>query len=425
MKKRKLKESWDDFEKRVGQKRNGRGEFEEKRGHGKVPNDILVQRMASTPSGRLKKYEPLDTRDFVPFAEYEELSIETIKEACERFYKAPTGSCDVLASDRGPSCNKMEQIKGKKVYCIRFLQPKEEDFSHAKKQVPVLKGVKSVPISPSKAVAQSSTRQVCMPRTVYPKSISIGDLMKAGKLVKPPQVAILKLEIFNVESCKWIDIPSIEVEVEKTAFASGAFRDAFKAKCTKKSTVWVIKKYTKKSIDTITNTLQMPLENHTRKQVQMHAVARNITARFATKVPVEFGDLFKYGKVYFSLYEDCPVTVEEFVAGDFSKYVNNDGHCIDSPSKEYDDIFAKAQCLAHFSYLYSKKKLMILDIQGAKYDLYDPELATTEIPEQSEESDDSEDFFFCAGNLSIVGINHFKEVHECNKFCEMMELKDI
>ena len=75
---------------------------------GKVPNDILVQRMSSAASGRLKKYEPLDTRDFVPFEDYEELSVENIKEACEKFYNAPHGSCDILASDRGPSCTKLE-----------------------------------------------------------------------------------------------------------------------------------------------------------------------------------------------------------------------------------------------------------------------------------------------------------------------------
>ena len=55
----------------------------------KVPNDILVHRMSSTSSGRLKKYEPLDTRDFVQFEGYEELSVANIKEACEKFYNAP------------------------------------------------------------------------------------------------------------------------------------------------------------------------------------------------------------------------------------------------------------------------------------------------------------------------------------------------
>jgi len=146
MKRRKTKETWEEFEKRVGLKRSGKDQDVSARVLGKVPNDILVQRMSSTPSGRLKKYEPLDTRDFVPFAEYDELTLENIKEACELYYNAPTGSCDVLASDRGPSCTKMEQLEGKKVYHIRFLEPIEESHLYAKKP----QRLKSEPVSPSK-----------------------------------------------------------------------------------------------------------------------------------------------------------------------------------------------------------------------------------------------------------------------------------
>ena len=60
------KEKWEDFEARVGIKRSGEGKKETRKA---APNDILVQRMSSTASGRLKKFEPLDTRDFVPFGD--------------------------------------------------------------------------------------------------------------------------------------------------------------------------------------------------------------------------------------------------------------------------------------------------------------------------------------------------------------------
>ena len=46
------KERWEDFEARVGIKRSGGGKKET---HKAAPNDILVQRMLSTASGRLKK----------------------------------------------------------------------------------------------------------------------------------------------------------------------------------------------------------------------------------------------------------------------------------------------------------------------------------------------------------------------------------
>ena len=78
----KNKTTWEDFEQRVGLKRTG-GDKNGKRSTKNAPSDILVQRMSSTASGRLKKYEPLDTRNFVPFGDYDELSIDNIKDACE------------------------------------------------------------------------------------------------------------------------------------------------------------------------------------------------------------------------------------------------------------------------------------------------------------------------------------------------------
>ena len=35
---------------------------------------MVLQKMAPIPTGRIKKYEPLDMRDFVPFTEFYELS---------------------------------------------------------------------------------------------------------------------------------------------------------------------------------------------------------------------------------------------------------------------------------------------------------------------------------------------------------------
>ena len=66
-----------------------------------TPEFISVQRMSSKPTGTAKKYEPLDTRDFVDFSDFTEITIENIKEACENHYGAPSGSCDILLGDRG------------------------------------------------------------------------------------------------------------------------------------------------------------------------------------------------------------------------------------------------------------------------------------------------------------------------------------
>ena len=150
---------------------------------------------------------------------------------------------------------------------------------------------------------------------VFPKSVSVIDLLKAGKLVKPPatNVTALNLESFDVAEMKWIKCGSLTLEIEETRSAHGAFRDAFRATTIGKDvsqTAWVVKQYQEKAAKAINDDLGMSLEDH--KQVQMNAVARHLTKRFAKNVPPEFGGTFEYVKVFYSVFNKLPVTVEEF-----------------------------------------------------------------------------------------------------------------
>ena len=146
--------------------------------------------MSNTASGRpKKKFEPLDTRNFVPFGNYDELNIENIKDTCERFYKAPIGSCDNLASDRGPSCTRLEQLKGKKYYHIRFLPPGDVVGVERKQSAA------SEPASPPKGMRCANLLEN---QTLVPKSVSLDDLLRVGKFVKPKQKVLLHLEQFDV-----------------------------------------------------------------------------------------------------------------------------------------------------------------------------------------------------------------------------------
>ena len=125
----------------------------------------------------------------------------------------------------------------------------------------------------------------------------------------------------------------------------------------------------------------------------MHAVARNITQRFSSKVPTNFGDSFQYGKVFYSVLDDLPVTVEEFVPGEFRKYVNNNGACLTSPEEACNEVYAKAECLVHYSYVLTERKMMLINLQGSKFKLYDPEIATSELTTET-----PDEYYFCAGN---------------------------
>lgn len=271
--------------------------------------------------------------------------------------------------------------------------------------------------------------------TAFPASVSIADLLRAGKLVKPKsrKKVLLTFEKFDLKDRDWQQVIQQEVLVDTNKFASGAFRDAFHARACGKAEgnqngEWVVKTYNSKALDAI-ETLNSSIESHTRKQVQMHAVARHLPRKFALKAPAEFGECFKYNRSYYTTYNDQPATIEEYVPGSFVKYVNNDGKCVSPPDESTDEmkeLFAKAQCFVHHSYHSSDKKLMLLDIQGSKYNLYDPEIATDIQGDGSdmEESGDDE-IYFCCGNCTSVGIEEFLEEihgHTCNDFCRMMGL---
>ncbi len=74
---------WEDFHNKISKKRRGDTSNKKK---GPSPQNIMIQRMSSEPK-KFKKYEPLDTRDFVDFTQYDKLSIENIKNACKKFRK--------------------------------------------------------------------------------------------------------------------------------------------------------------------------------------------------------------------------------------------------------------------------------------------------------------------------------------------------
>ena len=89
-----------------------------------VRSEIIVQRMSADVSGKQQKYSRIGAREYVPFEE-EELTLENIAFACEKHFEKKVDKdmvCDVLAGERGPSCNKHSQIPDLKVFYVRFIK---------------------------------------------------------------------------------------------------------------------------------------------------------------------------------------------------------------------------------------------------------------------------------------------------------------
>ena len=180
------------------------------------------------------------------------------------------------------------------------------------------------------------------------------------------------------------------------------------------NSAWMLKRYLPSAKETIEKS-KRSLESHTKKTVQTHALARNFAYQLEKALTESAGSQYvkplRYNNIYYGVTDENEVvTVEEYVEGTFMKYINNDGiPCIERA----DDVSKKAECLAHFSYEKSDKKLMVLDIQGNDHTLYDTEIASSQL---FEEDGDSE-MLFCVGNISTLAIENFITEHRCNSYC--------
>ena len=129
-----------------------------------------------------------------------------------------------------------------------------------------------------------------------------------------------------------------------------------------------------------------------------------------------FGSLFCYNEIYYGIENGEVVTVEEYVSGDFKKYINNNGEILGDPST---DISMKAVAYMHFSFTKSHGQLLLTDLQGVAYELVDPEISSLRLRDE----DDSK--LFAAGNLSVFALKKFVETHKCNRYCRLLNLTEI
>ena len=76
------------------------------------PQGIIVQRLSPEADNR-QVYKPIQPRRFVEF-DYEDFTLSNLKKACARHFNLPAFTCDILVSNKGPSCTNISQIPHRK-----------------------------------------------------------------------------------------------------------------------------------------------------------------------------------------------------------------------------------------------------------------------------------------------------------------------
>ena len=101
---------WEELEGKMRQKRTRIDAMGQRGKTGAAPHKLVVQRMASEPDSK-QTYKP--SREFVP-SEFSELTLSNLKKACAIHFNLPANMCDILVSNKGPSCTNVNQIPHRK-----------------------------------------------------------------------------------------------------------------------------------------------------------------------------------------------------------------------------------------------------------------------------------------------------------------------
>ena len=406
---------WNGYKEKMAKKRCGKKDEAGPSGLG--ANSLTVQRLTSTVEGKYQKYSRMGPLTLVPMEK--EATLENIKEACRKHFNTNM-ECDVLAGERGPSYQDASQIQNWKVIHIRFLDNMalEAEEIILEESPPIeqpcdRKSPKSSMMSSLKPTSKSSLKPTVA------ASVSLSRMLDIGKLITPEvEIVAVNLEEFSVAEMAWLEPKEATISVKIESFASGGFRDAFMAKSINglPSGQYVLKKYKKTEIEGIKKLFGTILK-HTRKVVQMSALARNFAQNMEEEVSVfEFGQTFTYAKVYYASMNGEPVTIEPYIQGRFEKYINNTGNI----SEDDSEVVLKAETFVHYTHERSDGQLIVTDIQGVKYSLCDPEIATSTLL-----TEEGNAILFCCGNLSATAIKNFILGHKCNKYCHLLKLPEL
>eukprot|EP00759_Apiculatamorpha_spiralis_P050605 PhF_6_TR4837/c1_g1_i2/m.6735/K08292/EEF2K; elongation factor 2 kinase len=205
---------------------------------------------------------------------------------------------------------------------------------------------------------------------------------------------------WNVEKGVWSS-RDVNVVIERTAFARGAMRLAYR--------------YVEIPYHPVTSLIYVAKRSRKRlkeerlqyfQDVRMQSEAQKWAQCFNAMHPpkeVKFLDPF-----VLELLRPTVLTLgaELMLHGTFLKHNNNYGYV--ASQERYTP-----QAFSHFTYEYSKGELVVCDIQGVDDRYTDPQIHS------------ADGKGYGRGNLGAKGIQRFLESHKCNPVCEFLRLRPI
>ncbi|XP_066930893.1 uncharacterized protein [Clytia hemisphaerica] len=318
--------------------------------------EMTVQRLSSVATGKAMKFNKMGPQEFVAYP-FDELTIENLIQACSAHFRdelLDNQRCDILQSQDGPSCSKLSHIKSYKVIYVRLITNVNQASISIRKYFDKMKMPPRSPLSsmnvlnssavstPSKSIKlQIPQKQKPVQTTQYPKSLSISNMLQFGtaitKMQNPPME--IELQEIDVSAMKWSYPTSKRFSISETPLTKGGFREVSEAIDLDTKKKFVVKTFlpevfkVMEEVNTVIPLNKESEESLSKKAIQAHALAKNVTDSlkklcFNNNLMDDFGEFFTYNKAYLGSKvmhggEKKIVMVEEYVDGEFIKFINN------------------------------------------------------------------------------------------------------
>ncbi|NWW68364.1 TRPM6 protein, partial [Ifrita kowaldi] len=283
-----------------------------------------------------------------------------------------------------------------------------------------------------------SERDVCTLKSMFFAAVERNNLMRLAQTIPFTPVQLFageEVTVYQLEESSPMNLDksmsswsqcgtTAMIQVLSREEMDGGLRRAMKVICTwsesdvlKLGQVFIVKSFLPEVVQTWQKIFHHGTVLHLcLREIQQQRVAQKLIYTFNQVKPhtIPYTPRFLEVLLIYCHSANQWLTIEKYMTGEFRKYNNNNGDEITPISLLEEMMLA----FSHWTYVYTRGELLVLDLQGVGENLTDPSVIKPEDKKSGK-------MVFGPANLGEDAIRNFIAKHRCNSCCRKLKLPDL